>query len=379
MSGITAPTPPGPLPAAPTPAPIPSWNAAGSPYAQSTTVQSRPNPYVQAAKEPGAYASLYLANLPLLRDQDDTGGAGFVAYYCACAYGQISRSTLQMSADGTSYNAVDVLSNTASWGTCLNALPPTVTPFATDNTSQLTIAMVTTTLDLESVSWLYFVNGANAALVGQEIIQFRNASYNNDGTITLSTFTRGRRGTEWACGTHVAGEKIIILDTSWSMDVLALARIGAPEYFKLQPPSTTLDSVAAVSFTFLGMDRKPYAPVNFQRQPSGPDLAVGWFRRTRMGGQLQDGLSSVPLCEQSESYDAYILAAPYNGVAANRVTPASFVRSFLGLTVPALLYTAAEMAADGFVPSTSTLHLVVFQNSATVGHGLPGACDLPPY
>jgi hypothetical protein len=334
---------------------------------------------VQPPRAVGAYAYLSLQNLPLLRDQDDTGGAGFVVYFCTCAYGTTGTFTVQASADGISYAAIDTISTTASWGTCLNALPGTPTPFATDNTSTLTVAMVYSALDLESVSWLDFVNGANAALIGQEIVQFRNAVYNNDGTVTLSTFARGRRGTEWACGLHAAAEKIIMLDTNWAKDVLALSRIGAPEFFKLQPPATTLDSVNPVSFTFSGMDRKPYAPVNFSRAPLGADLAVSWFRRTRMGGNFQNFIGNVPLNEQSESYDAYILAAPYSGVASGYGTPASFVRSFPGLAAPTLTYTAAEMAADGFVPGNTTLHLVVFQNSATVGHGLPGAADLPPY
>jgi hypothetical protein len=133
------------------------------------------------------------------------------------------------------------------------------------------------------------------------------------------------------------------------------------------------------SFIFKGYDLMPYRPVNFARTPSGSDLVVAWDRQTRLGGGLMENTGSVPLGEEAELYDAYVLAAPYNQSAASWVTPVSFVRAFTGLTSPTFTYTASQMAADGFTPASGTLHVVAFQISAAVGHGWPGFADLVPF
>jgi len=105
---------------------------------------------------------------------------------------------------------------------------------------------------------------------------------------------------------------------------------------------------------------------------------VGWSRRTRLSGEMTDGTGVVPLMEDFEQYDAYVLAAPFDPYVFNAGTPSTFVRAYTGLTSPTFTYAAADMATDGFNPATSTLHLVVFQVSSVVGPGFPGWSDMLP-
>ena len=57
----------------------------------------------------------------------------------------------------------------------------------------------------------------------------------------------------------------------------------------------------------------------------------------------------------------------------------AYTRAFTGLTVPSVTYTAAEMAADDFDPTTDTLYLAVYQLSGVVGRGFPGTEALPAF
>ncbi len=349
-------------------------------YTQATTIEPVPSPYEDpprgaAAKTP----RLFLPNLPLLRDQDYLTGTG-VSYFAAGSYsGTFGGGTLLSSPDGENYDQVDTFANGATWGSCVNALPTTNAPFSTDNSTRLVVALRAGAGTLASVSTIDLLNGKNGALVGDEVIQFGHVAENADGTVTLSTLLRGRRGTEWACGTHRAGDAFLLLDLTLHVRKLALGQNNMASLYKMQPKGSTLDTVRPQPATYKGWDQKPYAPVGFSRGPASPDLSVRWVRRTRVGGELQDGLGEVPLGEQAESYDAYVLAAPYDPVASGWAAPTSFLRPFPGLTAPVLTYTAAQMAADAFTPATDTLHVVVFQNSATIGHGWPGASDLAPF
>jgi hypothetical protein len=223
------------------------------------------------------------------------------------------------------------------------------------------------------------LNGANAALIGSEIIQFQTATENSDGSYTLSTLLRGRLGTEWACGTHTVGETFVILDTTFHTTTIPLSQIGAPQYDKIVPIGQYADAAPVFGVTYNGWDLKPYAPVNHARAASGSDLAVSWVRRTRWDTNMQDGTGTVPMAEESEAYDAYVLASPYNGATAGYAAPTTFVRAFTGLTAPTFTYTAAEMTADSFTPATSPLYVVVFQRSAAVGIGWPGSATLPAF
>jgi hypothetical protein len=348
-------------------------------YTQATTIEDVVSPYAGVIR-PTMFGQLFLLNAPLLRDQDDTGGASSRIYYGGGGFQQNwTGGVLYSSADNQNFTQFDLITNETMWGSAINALGDTTTPFSTDNVNTLTVALAVQGTDLSSASYLDWLNGSNAALVGNEVIQFQNATLNTDGTYTLSTLLRGRRGTEWATGTHQVGESFIILDTNLSESTIALSQINATTYWRLVPLGAFVDTTPTESQAFLGYDLKPYAPTRLTRAPSGSDLLVTWKRRTRVGGALLDGTGTVPLAEETESYDAYVLSAPYNASTANWATPASPVRSFIGLTSPQFTYTAAQMTADGFTPGTDALHIVVFQNSAAIGHGWPGAGNLPPF
>lgn len=337
------------------------------------------SPYNQTISYPTS-ARLLAMNVPLLKDMDDTGGSASRVYYGAGPYGLgYAPSFFYLSFDNENWLQFDTISNPLTWGTALSTLGSTSSPDATDRVNTLTLSLVAINNPLQSDSQINVLNGTNMALVGQEIIQFQNVAINGDGTYTLSTLFRGCRGTEWAVGTHVAGELFILLDNNVHDNTIALSNLNVAVSAKLVATATPITDVASSSVTFKGYDLKPYSPVNFSTTTSGDGVVVNWVRRTRYGGNLMDGVGTVPIGEEMEAYDLYLLSAPYDPVASNWQTPTTgVVRSALGLTSPYFPYTNDQMTADGYNPATDVLHVVVFQNSAAIGHGWPGSADLAP-
>jgi hypothetical protein len=148
----------------------------------------------------------------------------------------------------------------------------------------------------------------------------------------------------------------------------------------LVPTGRFIDSTPAETYTYLGYDLKPYAPVNFARANSGspPDLILTWKRRTRIGGLLLDGTDTAPLSEESEAYEAYVLPNAAALASFDPTVPATYTRAFTGLTSATVTYTATMMSSDAFTPATDTLYLVVYQISAVIGRGFRGYQALPP-
>jgi len=350
-----------------------------------TFVQSNSPPasisYIPQTVTVSAPVDLIQFNVPLLQDSDDTGGTEMRIYYAGGLTAPSSSSisaTLYQSTDGNAWPVFSTFSNFADWGSATNALGDTVAAFATDYVNTVSYTPAIGSATPSSCTYLDMMNGVNPVLVGREIIQYQTAVLNADGSYTLSILLRGRRGTEWACGTHVEGEIVILLEVGKIQPGrLSLAQRSVTTMWKLVPTGRFLDSTTADSFAYRAFDLMPYAPVNAKRGISGSNLILTWIRRTRLGGLLVDGTDTAPLGEESEAYEVYLM--PSADVSHfDPTVPATYTRAFLGLTAPTLTYTSTQMATDSFDLATSTLYAVIYQISAVVGRGFPGLHVLEP-
>lgn len=305
---------------------------------------------------------------PLLRDSDDVGRTVSRFYFAMGGYGQPgwTAATLYKSAEGTEFAQAGAIVDEMSWGAASNALGAPEDPFQTDEVNTLRVFMNVGATDLVSVSQLEMVNGANpAALIHAngdvEIIQFRDVVVNADTSRTLSGLLRGRRGTDVFVGGHAAGETFLLLDPD-TVDLvsLTLGEVGATRFYKGVTTGQLFEEAPTTTKISAGNDLKPYHPASQKVTiGGGDDLTLTWVRRTRVGGQLQDGQGTVPLSEDSEEYEVDILDTPGGSV----------VRTFTGLSSPTVLYTSANQTTDGFSPPLSQLTFKVFQVSVQVGRG----------
>jgi hypothetical protein len=304
---------------------------------------------------------LFLLDVPLLQDTDASslGNSGmYWAMSSPVGFSNWPGGALFSSTDDLAYTQIasDLIST--PYGTVATAVAsPLFSPYSWDMVTQITVRMSSGALS--STSMLNVLNGANACIIGGEIIQFANATLNADGTYTLSTLLRGRRGTEYACKTHVAGETFIALSAATLQHMaLATSVINQLRYYKGVTIGNFPSDVSPQVQTLKGNDLKPYAPGSFTgtANPSTHDISITWIRRTRVGGAWLDGTGTVPLSEQSESYDLDI----YNGTTV--------VRSVRGLSSPSYTYLAADQVTD-FGGHQTSVKMIVYQNSASIGRG----------
>lgn len=252
---------------------------------------------------------------------------------------------------GANYSQFSETLQEATVGICASTLPEGA--FAIfDEISTLDVLLLNG--ELESVTEAAVLNGANAALVGSEIIQFRNATLLAENKYRISGLLRGRLGTEWAISTHIASERFILLDAAITAEVMPTSLIGLERSYKGVSLGKTLDSADSQNFTFNAVSLKPYAPVHITGERISGDLTISWIRRTRIGGELRDG-ADVPLNEEQEKYEIDI----FDGTDVVRT---------ITTTSTTAGYSATDQTADFGVPQSS-ITIKIYQISAIVGRG----------
>lgn len=215
---------------------------------------------------------------------------------------------------------------------------------------------------LASVSELALLNGANAALIGEELVQFQNATLIAERTYRLSRLLRGRQGTEWAMGLHAPGDRFVLLSPALYTTTIANNLIGRELYYKAVSVGNSPSTTGEIPFTYTGKCLKPFAPVHVTASRDGSsNLTIGWQRRSRVDAEWRDGVD-IPLGEESERYEVEIL----DGVTVKRT---------LSATGPTVAYSAANQVTDFGAPQSS-VSVRIYQLSAVVGRGYPAGASI---
>jgi hypothetical protein len=299
--------------------------------------------------------SAHLLDLPILRDADDAPGIYVAAAGASPGW---RGAVLYRSRDGgVNYEPFADLPDGAVIGTTNDALGPAAAEYW-DEANSVTVTLLNPADTLESVTSLQVLNGANAAVVGGEIIQFRTATLLAPGQYRLSGLLRGRKGTEDQIAAHAAGERFVLLTGGGIVrPALEAGEIGIARHYRAVSVGTNLSDATPFVFTHSGRWARPYAPAHLkgERNAAG-DLAISWIRRTRLEDSWIDGVD-VPLGEASEAYEIDILDASL-----------AVVRT-LATTSPAATYSAAQQVAD-FGSVQGAVRVRVYQMSARVGRGL---------
>lgn len=262
---------------------------------------------------------------------------------------------------GASYGRLLDVSQPAVMGTALQALPAGVTQLM-DEASQVDVVLLGKG-ELQSVTPLALLNGGNAALLGQEMIQFAQATLLEAGKYRLSGLLRGRLGTEWAVGSHGAGERFVLLDAAVARLAVPHNLIGLSRPYKAVSFGGSLPATAPQELTYGAVALRPYSPVHVQGTRDGDGtISLSWVRRSRAAG-WQDGIDA-PLNEYAEHYEVDILDED-----------GEVMRTLAGLAAPQAVYAAAEQVAD-FGSVQALLALRVYQVSAQVGRGYPAQASV---
>lgn len=184
-------------------------------------------------------------------------------------------------------------------------------------------------------------NGANLAALGDELIQFGSATPIGGRRFRLERLLRGRRGTEYAVGTHGVDEAFVMLTT------------GSARPISLPPGSAgTLVTVTAhglgdgagtsVGKVSRGEALRPPSPVHLSaRVTDAGDLEAIWVRRSRFGWTWSDEIDAA-VGENREAYRVRL----QSGTDSLEIETAT----------PTILIESARIA--GFVPGEITVSVV---------------------
>lgn len=155
---------------------------------------------------------------------------------------------------------------------------------------------------LASVTWDELLQGANRAVVGDEVIAFKSATLIATKTYRISGFLRGLSGTEWAMRTHAIRDRFVLLDDAVQRFDSPLSVIGQTVTYR----GTSFGHAAAdgytTSLTELQLGITPLPPVYLSIGNAGTDgYTARWVRRTRYPDSWRDG-GDAPLDESVERY-----------------------------------------------------------------------------
>ncbi len=301
---------------------------------------------------------LELLDVPTLRDVDDGPGI-YVA-----ARGVLSGwrgAALYRSIDGGgNYGQIQSILNAAVMGQAETVLGAWNGGNVFDEGNSVEVS-VGSGQALASADHVAVLNGANAAILGDEVIQFRTATLAGTHRYRLSGLLRGRLGTEWAMASHAIGERFVLLDPGRVYRVpIISSEIGLERLYKAVTFGEYLDQTEAKRFTYRGVNLKCLAPVHLRiGKTNGGDVHIAWIRRTRIGGAWRDFVEAS-LGETAELYDVEIWDATFT----------TLKRTFSGLTSSSLIYTSSQITAD-FGGEGNLIGVRVYQLSSLAGRGYP--------
>ncbi|MFT4056719.1 MAG: phage tail protein [Novosphingobium sp.] len=187
----------------------------------------------------------------------------------------------------------------AVMGTALSVLP-SATPLLFDRSAQLDVQLLDPAMQLASSDTRRIADGANLAVIGEEIVQFLSATALGDGRWRLAGLLRGRGGSESAIASHAAAETFVLLGSGITpVDAAQLGFAASRQVLAIGRG----DSEPVASPVHLdGIALRPLSPVHARRGiDADGSWTFSWTRRARGGWSWQDGVD-VPLVEQAERY-----------------------------------------------------------------------------
>ncbi len=300
-----------------------------------------------------------LLDIPMLRDEDTNVGI----YAAMSGFGTASwgGAVLYKSSDnGASFLPVATLDTVAPIGRATTVLANWAGGNVLDETSTVNVKLDQGTLS--STDYLGVLNGYNPCAIrcgtGWEILHYRDATLELDGSYTLSGLLRGRKGTEWAMTGHAVGNTFVALSTTW-LDRITMesAEVGLSRRWKAVTARQDMSDAISFDFTNNSESLECYSPVHIGGGRAANNITINWKRRTRIGGSWND-FADAPLSEAAESYEVEIWNSTYT----------TLKRTITGLSTATTSYSSADQVTD-FGSNQSTIYVKVFQLSATNGRG----------
>lgn len=237
----------------------------------------------------------------------DTNSSDDYVYLATGSVTNFGANVFNSPDSGATYTYVMSNDNNAVCGSSLSVLHD-ASPFVWDRSGSVIVNLDVGTLENHSKADL--LNYANAAILGDEIIQFMSAELIDTDTYKLTVLLRARNGTEQYTGSHKIGERFVLL-SSQKITVLPITNTYwyTQMLYKVGPRNESIlgPDYQSINFVPQGIIKKPWAPCHLKTDRQDGTWTVSWTRRTRKDGAWKD-YSDVPLSESQEIYEVEILS-----------------------------------------------------------------------
>ena len=234
-----------------------------------------------------------------------------------------------------------------------------------DNFSTVDVYLLGNGGDLTPAPDLNVMNGANGAMLGSELIQYANATLMTDSLgnpfYRLSRLLRGRKGTEWAMGTHQVGEPFFAIPSALSKEPYTPPMLNNAYLYKVVMMGGDLGNAPAKSYEPSGASMMQWAPCEVLTSLDGSgDWTVSWVPRARYNGDWASGFISY-LDPDTTGWSIDIMS----GTTVKRTIQVPLTTTGPWNTI----YTAAMQSADGFSAGQTGIAYNLYQLSQSVGRG----------
>lgn len=305
-----------------------------------------------------------LLDTPLVMDTDSE--VGFNAAMAGRKAGLWPSAVLMKSIDGgANYASVLSTGTPSTFGVATTVLGDFLGGNIFDELNSVQVRLTAGSGELSSSNRLGVINGANMAILGSELLQFRNAELlavsGDTKSYRLSGLLRGRRGTEWAINTHYTEDNFVLLPVNNIEG--AYAEIGLERLYKGVTSGQTLSSAQTIPFTNTGIALKEYAPVHLGggRNAAG-DIILDWIPRARKHGAWING-ADVPVADLPYNFFVRIYTD-------NTYTDSAF--DALALSAETYTYTTEAQTIDFGSPQSTLYWGVAAIASAGLGYFAQG-------
>ena len=319
-------------------------------------------PMLQAVPNPGIAKGAFVEPPPL--DSLDTTPRFYVGAYTTG--NTFPGAAIYVSVDGGStYSLLTTETAAAGTGRAINALPPGNTD-TWDTVNTLSLYVSPAGLQLSPLPDSQVFAGNNMLMLGSELIQFGDATLLTDSFgnpyYQLSRLLRGRRGTQWAVGTHSAGEQAVFILANLSEESYTMAMLRNPRLYKVVMMGQSYANVVAKAYEPSGASLTPWAVAHPQAQRgTNGDLIISWTPTSRTNGDFASGYTPT-LDNDAAGWSLDILKG---------TTVVRTVNLPVGTTPSAWTwtYTGLMQNADGFrVGDPMTIN--IYQLSSAIGRGI---------
>lgn len=221
---------------------------------------------------------------------------------------------------GVSYQPLDFDADAATFGVASTALAAFSTTGAFDDTNTVDITLTQGTDQVPtSFSDADVIAGQGAVWIGDELVQAGTVVNLGSNQYRLSHLLRGRRGTDAFWNKHVIGERAVLDNGGIKRYVLPSDLVGS--MIRLKAVGSGLaeaDVTDYIEVIVRGQELSAYAPVHLTGSrdvPALDDLLIGWTRRARKRGDLEDS-TDVPLDYAEERYFVLCLSSASTSIAS---------------------------------------------------------------